>query len=125
MAGDARYGSACHPYNANDAKLTIEYKWQHCVGMHVGATYEVHWPHSAIGAFHTPHQYQYPFYDSVLCGWTQGVADAIAADDQVLANAVGVQGQIFVIVNDDNYYYPDLIHGAERRRSTHWLNHWH
>jgi len=112
MAGDARYGFACHHYNANDAKFTTEYKWQHCVGMHVGETYEVHWPHSAIGACHTPHQYQYPFYDGVFCGWTQGVADAIAADDQVLANAVGVQGQIFVIVNDENYYYPDLIRGA-------------
>jgi hypothetical protein len=80
--------------------------------MHVGETYEVHWPHSVFGACHTPHQYQYPFYDGVFCGWTQGVADAIAADDQVLANAVGVQGQIFVIVNDENYYYPDLIRGA-------------
>ena len=85
----------------------------------MGATYGVHWPHSAIGASHTPHQYQYPFYDGVFCGWTQGVADAIAADDQVLANAVGVWGQTFVIVKDDNYYLPDLIHGAD------WLNHWH
>jgi len=28
-----------------------------------------------------------------------------------IANAVGVQGQIFTIVNDDTYYYPDLIRG--------------
>merc|ERR1719377_489164 len=25
---------------------------------------------------------------------------------------VGVQGQVFVIVNDEKYYYPDLIRGA-------------
>ena len=35
-----------------------------------------------------------------------------SCNNQVLANAVGVQGQIFVIVNDENYYYPDLIRGA-------------
>lgn len=109
---DERYGFACQQYDANDAKFTTPYKWQHCVGMHVGETYEVHWPHSAIGRCHTPHQYQTPFYDGVFCGWTAGVAEAVGADPQVLVDAVGVQAQVFVIVNDENYYYPDLMRGA-------------
>jgi len=107
-----RYGFACNHYNANDARFTTEYTWQHCIGMHVGETYEIHWPHSAIGACHTPWQYQVPFYDGVFCGWTQGVSDAVQADAQNLANAVGVQAQVFTIINDENYYFPDLMRGA-------------
>merc|ERR1711972_290157 len=63
---NVRYGYACHHYNAQDPKFTTPYNWQHCTGMHVGETYEVHWPHSAIGACHTPHQFQTPFYDGVF-----------------------------------------------------------
>lgn len=107
-----RYGFACGLYDASNAKFTTEYKWQHCVGMHVGETYEVHWPHSAIGACHTPHQYQEPFYDGVFCGWTQDVSDAVQADAQNLVNAVGVQAQVFTIINDEDYYFPDLMRGA-------------
>merc|ERR1719161_2643887 len=33
-----------------------EYDWKHCVDMHVGETYEFHWPHSAAGACGTPWQ---------------------------------------------------------------------
>merc|ERR1719261_303544 len=36
MAANARYGFACHKYDASDAKFTKPYKWQHCVNMHVG-----------------------------------------------------------------------------------------
>jgi len=107
-----RYGFACHHYDANNLKFTTEYKWQHCVGMHVGETYEVHWPHSAIGACHTPWQYQEPFYDGVFCGWTQGVSNLVQSDAQNLVNAVGVQAQVFTIVNDEDYYFPDLMRGA-------------
>jgi len=107
-----RYGFACHHYNANDAKFTTPYKWKHCTGMHVGETYEVHWPHSAIGACGTPHQFQTPFYDGVFCGWNAAVADAVTKDPQNLVNAVGVQAQIFTIVNDESYYFPDLMRGA-------------
>jgi len=107
-----RYGYACKHYDPDDSKFTKEYEWQHCVGMYVGETYEVHWPHSAIGACHTPHQYQTPFYDGVFCGWNQNVSDAVNADAQNLVNAVGVQGQVFTIVNDESYYYPDLMRGA-------------
>jgi hypothetical protein len=31
--------------------------------------------------------------------------------EQQLANAVGVQGQVFTIVNDESYFYPDMIRG--------------
>jgi len=112
LAGEMRYGYACHNYDASDPKFTTPYNWQHCVDMHVGETYEVHWPHSAIGACHTPHQFQSPFYDGVFCGWNDAVAEAVGADAQNLVNAVGVQAQIFTIVNDESYYYPDLMRGA-------------
>lgn len=110
--GDVRYGFACNKYDAYDPKFTTPYNWQHCVGMIVGETYEVHWPHSAIGACHTPYQYQTPFYDGVFCGWSDAVAAAVAADAQNLVNHVGVQAQVFTIVNDESYYFPDLMRGA-------------
>jgi len=102
-----QYGYACSKYDANDAKFTTDYHWDHCVGMQVGETYEVHWPHSALGACHTPNQYQTPFYDGVFCGY-DGVSALPAA---TVAGAVGVQSQVFVIVNDETYYYPDLMRG--------------
>merc|ERR1712019_315808 len=40
------------------------------------------------------------------------VAEAVGADAQNLVNAVGVQAQVFTIVNDESYYYPDLMRGA-------------
>jgi hypothetical protein len=107
LAATTRYGYACNLYKANDAKFTTAYNWQHCVNMHVGETYEVHWPHSALGACHTPNQYQFPFYDGVFCGY-----DGISAlSAETVAGAVGVQSQIFTIVNDESYYYPDLMRG--------------
>merc|ERR550537_974360 len=112
MAGTYRYGFACHHYDANDKKFTTPYKWQHCVNMHVGETYEIHWPHSALGACHTPHQFQSPFYDGVFCNWVYDGPNPTSPTAQQLAHAVGVQAQIFTIVNDENYYYPDLMRGA-------------
>merc|ERR1719230_1636348 len=70
--------------------------------MEIGQTYEVHWPHSAAGACGTINQYQTPFYDGVFCR------------DGVLTNTaqqVGVQAQVYTIVNDEDYYYPNLIRG--------------
>jgi hypothetical protein len=32
----------CHHYDATDARFTTPYNWQHCKGMEVGKTYEVH-----------------------------------------------------------------------------------
>jgi len=111
LAGDVRQGLQCHHYDANVAKFTTEYNWQHCEGMHVGETYEVHWPHSAAGACGTPNQYQTPFYDGVFCSDT---AVGLVLDGTILTNdAIGVQAQIFTIVNDDdpNLYWPDLMRG--------------
>jgi len=103
---DARLGYRCHKFDKSDAKFTTEYNWQHCEGMHVGETYEVHWPHSAAGACGTPHQYQTPFYDGVFC--KDGI---ISLDPLNTFQKIGVQSQVYTIVNDENYYYPDLIRG--------------
>lgn len=114
LGAKARVGFQCKFYqDAKKAgtdeykKYTTEYNWQHCVGMKVGHTYEVHWPSSALGACGTPYQYQTPFYDGVFCGY-DGVSELPL---QTVASAVGVQAQVFTIINDESYYYPDLIRG--------------
>jgi hypothetical protein len=109
LGEDVRYGYACMWYNEFDSRFTTEYAWQHCLDVHVGETYEVHWPHSALGACGTPNQYQTPFYDGVFCGLTPELLGNLTPQD--VASAVGVQGQVFTIINDENYYYPDLIRG--------------
>jgi hypothetical protein len=102
LAANVRQGMRCHKYDAADKKFVVEYTWQHCVGMKVGETYEVHWPHSKIGACGTPNQFQTPFYDGVFCH--------IAKLNKTHTD-IGVQAQIFTIVNDEAYYYPDLMYG--------------
>jgi len=102
--GKPRQGLRCHKYDSKDAKFTTAYNWKHCKHMQVGETYEVHWPHSAGGACGTVHQYQTPFYDGVFCN----------GGDLALTNTgynIGVQAQVFTVVNDEDYYYPDLIKG--------------
>lgn len=100
LAEDARLGPRCHYYDEKNPIFKDDYEWKHCVGMHVGETYEVHWPHSAMGACGTVNQYQTPFYDGVFCNY----------DGKELLK-IGVQAQIFTIVDDEEYYYPDLIRG--------------
>jgi len=102
LAGDVRQGGQCHHYDSHDETFTKEYDWQYCVDMHVGETYEVHWPHSALGDCGTPNQYQSPFYDGVFCH-----LDKLTETQ----SQIGVQAQVFTIVNDERYYYPDLIRG--------------
>jgi len=104
-----RYGYACKKYTTDNVKFNTEYPWRYCKDMHVGETYEVHWPHSALGACGTPNQYQDPFYDGVFCGATESLLKSLTPQD--IASSVGVQGQVFTIINDENYYYPDLIRG--------------
>jgi len=110
----ARQGFKCHHYsdNINNSAFTTEYNWKHCVGMHVGETYEVHWPASAAGACGTPWQYQTPFPDGLFC--RDGIIDG-----NMIWEQIGVQGQVFTIVNDDDHYYPDLIKGP-LRQGDHW-----
>mmetsp|Transcript_15743 Transcript_15743/g.15131 ORF Transcript_15743/g.15131 Transcript_15743/m.15131 type:complete len:380 (-) Transcript_15743:458-1597(-) len=104
LAGDVDAGHKCHYYDKTEKKYTNKYNWKHCESMHVGETYEVHWPHSNMGACGTPNQYQTPFYDGVFCRY--------ATDFPGLnGTKIGVQAQIFTIVNDEDYYYPDLIKG--------------
>jgi hypothetical protein len=104
--GKVRLGFRCMAYDENDAKFTTPYHWQYCKDMKVGETYEVHWPHSAAGACTTPFQYQTPFYDGVFCN-----SGIISLDPLNTYQKIGVQGQVFTIVNDEKYYYPDLIRG--------------
>eukprot|EP00638_Chattonella_subsalsa_P010913 CAMPEP_0117781158 /NCGR_PEP_ID=MMETSP0948-20121206/2670_1 /TAXON_ID=44440 /ORGANISM="Chattonella subsalsa, Strain CCMP2191" /LENGTH=292 /DNA_ID=CAMNT_0005609117 /DNA_START=74 /DNA_END=949 /DNA_ORIENTATION=- len=104
---DVRAGFRCHHYDADDSRFTTEYDWKHCVGMEVGETYEVHWPHSAAGACGTSYQYQTPFYDGVFCNLDDATIATLTAQD--VANAVGVQAQVFTVVNDEEYFYPDMI----------------
>jgi len=113
LAEDARLGFRCHHYDSHDTKFTTEYNWEHCVGMHVGETYEIHWPHSAAGACGTQYQYQSPFYDGVFC--YDGLITIAPLNTY---QKIGVQSQVFTIVNDESYYYPDLFQGM-RTDGTH------
>jgi hypothetical protein len=112
-SGGVEMGFQCHHYTESDNKFTDEYDWEHCVDMEVGQTYEIHWPHSTVGACGTPYQYQTPFYDGVFCGIANAAATAFvqSAGAAGVASNVGVQSQVFTIVNDETYYYPDLLKG--------------
>lgn len=107
--GDEQPGLRCGLYDAGDPRFTTPYEWQHCDSrtMQVGETYEVHWPHSALGDCGTKFQYQYPLTDGVLCNLDN------FNDEVPLSHQVGVQAQVFTIVNDDsgNYHYDNLIDG--------------
>ena len=78
--------------------------------MYISPTPSVHWPHSTVGACGTPYQYQTPFYDGVFCGLGSGAP--ILYQNVTTHDNVGVQSQVFTIVNDEDYYYPDLFKGA-------------
>ena len=106
---NVRGGFRCHHYDEEDPKFTTPYEWKHCKGMVVGETYEVHWPHSAAGACGEVDQYQTPFYDGVFCKLPLDVFTTLGPQD--IASAVGVQGQIFTVVNDESYFYPDMMRG--------------
>jgi len=106
LAGKERLGFQCGLYDEEDPKFTKNYNWEYCKDMEVGQTYEVHWPHSAAGACGTPNQYQTPFYDGVFCN--DGI---ISLDPLNTYRKIGVQAQVYTIVNDESYYYPDMIKG--------------
>ena len=101
-----RYGGRCHYYDSSDSRFTTEYNWQYCVDTHVGETYEIHWPHSAAGACGTPDQYQTPFYDGVFC--KDGIITVAPLNTY---KKIGVQAQVFTIVNDEQFYNGNLING--------------
>jgi len=105
-SGGVRQGFQCHHYDAMDPQYTTPYAWKYCEQMEVGQTYEIHWPHSAAGACGSPSQYQTPFYDGVFC--RPGIVSLVPL---TTFSTVGVQAQIFTIVNNESYYYPDLFRG--------------
>jgi len=107
----ARLGFRCNHYDAADPKFTTPYVFKHCDEMEVGETYEVHWPHSSLGDCGTVYQYQTPFVDGVFCNLPDPEAFVKAATPQDIADNVGVQGQVFTVVNDEAYFYPDLMRG--------------
>mmetsp|Transcript_14779 Transcript_14779/g.21112 ORF Transcript_14779/g.21112 Transcript_14779/m.21112 type:complete len:357 (+) Transcript_14779:55-1125(+) len=111
LAGKIREGMLCHHYNKEQDMYTKEYDWKYCKDMEVGQTYEVHWPHSTLGQCGSPWQYQTPFYDGVLCNFNSDVAAGLEDETIKLPDHVGVQGQIFTVVNDESYYFPNLING--------------
>jgi len=101
-------GRRCYHYDAHDPKFKDDYQWEFCKDMKIGETYEVHWPHSAAGACGTDWQYQSPFYDGVFC--KDGIITIAPLNTY---EKIGVQGQVFTIVNSDEaeYQYDNLIEG--------------
>jgi hypothetical protein len=101
-----RHGHKCMYYDETDPKFTTEYDWKYCKDMVVGETYEIHWPHSAAGACGTKWQYQSKFYDGVFCNMDAVMGVLGMATEEAGAPVptyIGVQGQVFTIVNDDAY----------------------
>jgi hypothetical protein len=75
-------------------------------------TIKFHWPHSILGACDDPdNQYQYPLTNGVFCRADTLAPPWVLPPD--VAAAVGVQTQVFVIVNDEDHIYTghDLIDG--------------
>ena len=134
--GGMRIGHMCTKgkelWEANDASVrnadgsVNEYDWKYCKDMHVGLTYEFHWPHSSLGACQTPWQYQYHFLDGVLCGATMGNLDIATAAGALTSNPpgayIGVEGQVFTIVNGmgGEAIRPtwDVLNGWDRQSAT-------
>ena len=85
---------------------TTHYDWKHCLDMEVSQTYKFHWPNSAARACSTIDQYQSLFYNGVFC--TDGI---ISLHPLNTYKKIGVQDQVFTIVNDEEYLYPNLFNG--------------
>jgi len=112
LAESALLGFRCKHYDANDPRFADNYVWQHCADMHVGETYEIHWPHSTLGACQTPNQFQSPFYDGVFCNAPDNLLTLVGDGTVKTYENIGVQAQIFTIINDEQYYHPDLMRHA-------------
>lgn len=73
--------------------------------------FRIHWPSSTLGACGEYNdQYQTPFTDGLLCNGPQDPPEPALTVEFFPAN-IGVQGQIFTVVNNEEYYYPNLIQG--------------
>jgi len=92
-------------WESQDPLVTNEYDCKYCVDMHVGLTYEYHWPHSNLVHCQSEWQLQTPFIDDVLCDATTGGVDAATALKLIFedeAVRIGVEGQIFSVVNSED-----------------------
>lgn len=98
--GALQAGFMCQGYDAEDPAFTTEYDWQYCEGMNVGLTYEIHWPYSSAG--HCGHL-------------TDGLGGVFCKSHT--PEAIGVEGQVFMIVNDDKED-KDLTKGMLRRGNS-------
>ena len=67
-------GHWCPAISDSSINMADDYAWEHCSGMHVGYTYELHWPHSShgmcptAGDAHPKWQYQSHFMDGAPPG---------------------------------------------------------
>merc|ERR1719183_1540217 len=68
--------------------------------------YEVHWPHSAAGSCGTKWQMQSPFYDGVFC--RDGIITIAPLNTY---EKIGVQAQVFTVINDESFYYDSMFEG--------------
>ena len=73
-------------------------------------SYKVHWPNSNLGICGSEWQYQSHFMNDVLCQANEAglsPADAVAFVFDSKSTKLGLQGQVFPIVNDPACDYPD------------------
>lgn len=94
-------GYFCNDYNPDDAKFTTEYEWKYCKDMHVGFTYEIHWPFSSAGH----------------CGRLSDGLGGVFCHSPT-PKKIAVQAQVFTIVNDNTYDVEDLINGMNMTLAT-------
>jgi len=115
-AAPVDYGFRCHHYDTLTDDQKAPYDWKYCdKSTMVGETYEVHWPHSAAGACGTEWQFQTPFYDGVFC--RDGIITIAPLNT---FKTVGVQGQVFTIVNDEEHMPPENLMDHAWKDDTHW-----
>ena len=121
-AAPVDYGFRCHHYETMTDAQKAPYDWKYCdKSTMVGETYEVHWPHSAAGACGKDYntvgewQFQTPFYDGVFC--RDGIITIAPLNT---FKTVGVQGQVFTIVNDEEHMPPENLMDHAWKDDTHW-----
>lgn len=102
LGGKAVPGFMCRGYDAKDPKYTKPYDWKYCKDMRVGLTYEIHWPFSSAGH----------------CGRLSDGLGGVFCHSHA-PNGIGVQGQVFTVVNDDAYDVADLAHGMDLTLAKH------
>lgn len=117
-------GHFCPGYDINDPTYTTQYDWEYCIDMNVGYTYEIHWPHSNLGMCGTEWQFQSHFMDGILCLANQMALETATAIDNIFVDEsakFGVQSQVFTVVNDDAFDYPEwnmLYDGFNKNLAT-------